>query len=89
MTLRCDISIIPFGDEDYEIPISRLDIHNIGTVESLGFGNDICNYKVEYFDFDHFHKTLVKVSDYEVQNHNRRDGAEVLVQKALRALGQD
>ena len=87
MTLRCDISIVPYGHEEHQRPISRLNIHNLGTLEDLGFGNVICRYQVEYFTLS-FSEEFTKISDTEVE-HNRREGAETLVRKALESLGKD
>ena len=87
MTLRCDISIVPYGFEEHQRPISRFNIHNIGTLKDLGFGNVICRYQVEHLQQD-LDGEFIKVSDTEVE-HNRKEGAETLVRKALESLGKD
>ena len=51
MTLRVDISIVPFGQEDLKSGIFRLDISNHGEIRNEGFGNVICKYKMKMYRY--------------------------------------
>ena len=71
MTLRVEISIVPFGDEENVREIRRFNISNLGTVD-LGicaYGVEVDKYKTHNYDFN--------------VTHRRSDGAEALVNKVL------
>lgn len=93
MTLRVDISIVPFGREEQKYEIYRLDISNHGVVRDLGFGHEVCEYygtlykkstpvMVEQLGYDEYEV----VESVHIPEHDRRDGALSLVQKALDKL---
>lgn len=93
MTLRVDISIVPRGNEDEQYEIFRLDISNIGLIEDLGFGNQICRYLVKVYKINN--DIIQRVArlpeqeflfEEELDQHNRRDGAISLVQKATKLV---
>lgn len=92
MTLRVEISIVPFGDESGKYEIYRLDINNTGLVENLGFGHEICSY--EYFLKRPIPEILRVKGGYdydtevsgEIERHDRRDGSWSLVNKILDQL---
>ncbi len=89
MTLRTTLEIIPFGNEDNKYSIFRINIHNIETLRNEGFGNIYCKYKVELQKYNN--ETIQKFGrpeweteeEFEIPEHNRRDGALSLVKKAL------
>lgn len=76
MTLRVEISIIPFGNEEGKRIIKTINISNI---KQNSFGN--CDYVIEVDDYKNYN------SDTPIVNHNRADGAEMLVKKSLEKLG--
>ena len=76
MTLRLELSIIPFGDEDGKRIIKTINISNLGSVDD----NGICLYGVEVDKY--------KTRKYDCTvTHKRSDGAETLVRKLLQDLG--
>lgn len=90
MTLRATIEIVPFDDESLKRELFRLDISNIGTIRDEGFGNLICKYKatiysrvLDYFKPKPGEEWEVIFTDI-IEEHNRRDGAVALVQKATK-----
>lgn len=90
MTLRCNIEIVPYGEEKEKYPIFRLDISNIETIRDEGFGHEICKYSVK--KFRHLNPTMRQIfktdkeweleKEGEIAEHDRRDGAIELVRKA-------
>lgn len=93
MTLRVTLEIVPFGEEELSYPIYRVDIHNIGIVRNMGFGNVICKYKVEVFKHNNeAEQRTLEAPEWELQSahelpeHNRRDGALVCLQKVLNII---
>ena len=89
MTLRCTIEIVPHGDENQKSNICRLDISNQGQVRYLGFGHEVCGYSVKLFRYNNeAQQNMLKVPEWEfeiersIEEHDRRDGAISLVQKA-------
>lgn len=91
MTLRCEISIVPFGDEENKQLIRRFDISNVGQVDNLGFGHAICAYWVKVYERsrDPIGEGMYRVQTREesqwplMETHDRRDGAEELIRKVL------
>lgn len=94
MTLRCEISIVPFGDEENIKQLYRLDISNIGTVRDEGFGHEICKYRVDLKGrvLDYFLTKDPDMNPWEhfdtsfILEHDRRDGAVALVEKACELM---
>ena len=94
MTLRVTLEIVPFGDEDNKKEIYRMDISNIGIVNDIGFGHVVCKYKVGLYG--RVVELLRKPGgpEYElidvdfVEEHNRRDGAVALVEKACKLMAE-
>lgn len=92
MTLRATIEIIPFGDEKDKRELYRLDISNLGQIRDEGFGNQICRYKVFLFGrvLDYFNPKpgeeweIIDIAF--IEEHNRRDGAVALVEKACQLM---
>lgn len=93
MTLRVDISIIPYGQEDLKSEIFRLDISNHGEIRNEGFGNVICKYKMKMYRYNN--ETMQKLlnspeleleNEYDIPEHNRKDGAIGLVRKACEII---
>lgn len=84
MTLRVNISIVPYGIEKDEYPIARIDIHNVEPIADHGFGHIWCRYRAEL-------KTPLnngkwdKVTSADIE-HDRRDGAILLAEKACEAF---
>lgn len=83
MTLRVNISIVPYGVEENEYQIARIDIHNLRQIEDQGFGNQICEYKAEFKKFEDWEW---KITDTASLIHNRRDGSVRLAEMACRAF---
>jgi hypothetical protein len=96
MTLRVTLEIVPFGDETLKREIYRLDISNIGLVRNEGFGHEVCKYKVECYKT--WYKSVINrdnpsppdewelVTTDFIEEHDRRDGAVALVQKATQLV---
>ena len=93
MTLRVDISIIPYGQEDLKSNIFRLDISNHGEIRNEGFGNVICKYKMKMYRYNN--ETMQRLlnlpeleleNEYDIPEHNRKDGAIELVRKACEII---
>jgi hypothetical protein len=93
MTLRVELKIIPHGAEDQAYEIFRLDIHNNGIVDDMGFGNVFCKYSgvlykkstqamIDSLGFDEWERE----DEFWGVIHNRRDGALPLVYEAIRKL---
>lgn len=76
MTLRCDISIVPYGDEDNQYRITRFDISNEGYVD-----RSECRYSVTVSRPNLTSEDVL--TRFEIPRHNRIDGAEELVRKTL------
>lgn len=75
MTLRVEVSIVPFGDEDDKRIIKTLNISNLGMIDF-----DECEYGVEVDKY--------KTKQYDTRlYHIRSEGAEKLVKLALEKLG--
>lgn len=74
MTLRVEISIIPFGNEDEKRVIETLNISNI-------LPTPISTYVIERNSYKKYDEDTPRVT------HSRTDGALVLVRKAIEALG--
>ncbi|CAB4139165.1 hypothetical protein UFOVP346_25 [uncultured Caudovirales phage] len=71
MTLRIDVSIVPFGDESEIRNIYTVNVSNLGTLDG-----DLCEYGVEVDKY--------KTKDYDTYvTHHRSDGAMMLVLKAI------
>ncbi len=88
MTLRCTLEIIPFGEEKNKEELFRFDISNIEFIRNLGFGNEICKYNVRVWRKNNqTMQNLLKYDEYtlerefDIPEHNRRDGAIELVRK--------
>lgn len=80
MTLRVEISIIPFGDEDKKRVIETLNISNITFKEGCSAtGEDF--YVIEHNDYKNYNEDTPRV------HHQRKDGALTLVKLALKKLG--
>lgn len=86
--MRVDVVIDQYGLGENVYPIYRLEISNIGTVRSEGFGNDYCNYHVRKMKHNNETQQQYGYPEWEVEaegtviEHNRRDGAIELVRKA-------
>lgn len=76
MTLRVEVSIIPFGREDDRTVIKTLNISNMGKLY-----DNVYDYVIEVDEYKAMRPDVVKVS------HDRADGAETLIKKSLEALG--
>lgn len=86
MTLRVNISIVPYGIESDEYQIARIDIHNVRQIENQGFGNQICEYKAEFKKFVGDDLAKWETIDITSLIHNRRDGSVRLAEMACRAF---
>ena len=75
MTLRVTIEIVPFGEESQKRTIETI---NISNWEQIGF--DLYNYRIEDNRYKEFRE------DDEWVEHSRKDGALILVSKALAKL---
>lgn len=90
MTLRVNLEVVPFGNEEQIYPIFRLDISNLGMVRNDGFGHVVCRYSVKKFRYlNETMRRIFKTSEeWElekealIEEHDRRDGAIELVRKA-------
>lgn len=70
MTLRVTIEIVPWGDEGRKRTIRQFDISNMS---AFGSHSQVDDYKVK-----------VDLEDaFIIKDHDRRDGAEVLVARVL------
>lgn len=96
MTLRVNINIVPFGDEDREEGIFRIDISNTGLVRDEGLGNEICSY--DAIIYKHNNETIQRLckqpewekqGEYSIKEHNRRDGSLTLAKKAIDAFEEE
>lgn len=71
MTLRIDISIVPFGEEDEIRNIHTINVSNLGAL-----GDGLYEYGIEVDKY--------KTNDYDTHvTHDRDDGALMLVLKAM------
>ncbi len=87
MTLRIEIKVVPYGNEDAVYPLAKLDISSVREIEDLGFGHRVCEYEVELYSLvPYANAEEVAVTGTIV--HNRRDGAIALAEKAC-ALMKD
>mgnify|MGYP006347298799 CR=1 FL=1 len=77
MTLRVTLEIIPYGDETGKYEIGSLDISNIRG--AMGY----CEYRATQFSDGH---TVLKQTIDGSLTHDRRNGAWVLVKKAIESL---
>jgi len=89
MTLRVDISIVPYGVEDDIYQINRIDISNTGLIKDLGFGNVYCSYEAKLYEAPLY--AIRNGRDEEepidtiiIPEHNRKDGALELVKRVLK-----
>lgn len=93
MTMRVEVSILPYGSEKGKYELFRLDISNIGLVRNEGFGHEICKYFVKVYQ----HNNAVMREQYNlpewewlmedvVEEHDRRDGSIALVAKAAKLV---
>ena len=95
MTLRATIEIVPFGNENEKRSLYRLNISNVGLVRDMGFGHQVCRYKVEV------QAAILKAAALQnldepkewetievdwIDEHDRRDGAVALVAKAAKLV---
>jgi len=72
MTLRLEISIVPFGEEDAKKLLRTFNISNLGhfnKFKEYRYGVEVDKYKTEEYDF--------------FVDHYREDGAEVLAELVL------
>lgn len=77
MTLRVEISIVPFGDEEKKYLIKQLDIFNMGMI-----GFERCEYGVIEID-----PKLNEAGLYDkTVEHRRSQGAAVLIAKVISEL---
>lgn len=78
MTLRVEISIVPFGEEDKKKVLRTINVHNIKQLEIDPVEGPICEYEVQDADDP----------DLIVPNitHARADGALVLSRAALEGV---
>lgn len=72
MTLRVELSIIPFGDETKKRVIETINISNLGVTRE-----NICEYVVEHNSYKSYEDGTPRVY------HDRDDGAIWLAAKAL------
>lgn len=93
MTLRADIEIVPFGQEEDKRQLYRLDISNVGLVRNDGFGHEIYRYRVELkgrilqIPGQPISKEEWEVIDVDwIEEHDRRDGAVALIAKAAKLM---
>jgi len=94
MTLRVDISIVPYGVEDEIYQINRIDISNIGVVRNLGFGNVYCSYEAKLYEAPLYairngRDEEKPVDTIIIPEHNRKDGALELVKRVLNELTKE
>lgn len=78
MTLRVTLEIVPYGDETRKYNIGSLEIHNTG---GIGFG--LNSYHAQQFSDG---GTILKETVDGTLEHNRQNGAWVLVKKAIESL---
>lgn len=76
--IRATIEIVPFGVEDAASEIARIEIANL----SPPGGSQICDYACRLYKWP----LDRDVAWAYVRRHNRRDGAEKLVMKAIKEL---
>jgi hypothetical protein len=76
LTLRIELSIIPFGDEDEKRVIETINVSNLGPADRP----DLFQYVVEHNDYKNYDNDTLRVL------HNRRQGALKLAQIALQEL---
>lgn len=94
MTLRAEISIVPFGSEENRYELYRVECYNQGTIAERGFGHVICSYGVALEKYNNpTEQQLLKAPEWElikrrdgVIKHNRRDGAVALIAKAAKMV---
>lgn len=92
MTLRVDLSIVPYGVEKNKYEIYRLNISNIETIRNEGFGHEICRYRVDLLGKivpmfrKKFKITWEHIDTDFIEEHDRRDGAVALVAKACKLM---
>lgn len=85
MTLRVRFEIVPYGDESQSYRINTIKVNNIGVVENLGFGNQICSYEYFLYQEDILGDTT-EITNGCISRHNRKDGAIELVKKILNQI---
>jgi hypothetical protein len=81
MTLRVEISIIPFGDEGGKKVLHTVNISNLGDhYNNQGYREiGVCKYGVELDKY--------KTGEYDqTLHHQRNDGALMLVNRALERI---
>lgn len=93
MTLRVNIEIVPYGNEEAVYPVFRIDISNLGMIRNLGFGHEICTYQADLYRYNNETQqnlldapTWEKVRSVSIEEHDRRDGSIELVRKATSLL---
>jgi len=79
MTLRVEISIIPFGNESKKRVIETVNISNVSFTETTEIGYD--KYVIEHNNYKNYDKDTPRVT------HIRQQGALTLARKALERLG--
>lgn len=77
MTLRVELSIIPYGDEDGKRVIHTINISNLGGIDfgKYSYGVEVDKYKTE--QYDHY------------VTHSRDAGALKLASKVLKKILND
>jgi hypothetical protein len=81
MTLRVELSIVPFGDETKKRIIETINISNIGLNANAVLGEEgYYDYVVEHNDYKHYDEQSLRIS------HKRADGGIRLAGSALMAL---
>lgn len=81
MTLRVELSIIPFGEEDKKRIIETINISNDGISVNERWAEDgYYNYLVEHNEYKKYTDETLRIS------HRRADGAIRLAGSALMAL---
>ena len=73
MTLRVEISIVPFGDESKKYVIETLNISNLT-------GGETSHYVIEHNDYKNYTEETPRIM------HKRSDGALDLVRRAIGRL---
>lgn len=76
MTLRVEVSIVPFGNEDNKKIIKVLNISNHGL-----------DHLTREYDYTVEEDSYKQVDDKTLRiKHNRSDGAKILIEKALSSI---
>ena len=87
MTLRVTLEIVPHGDESQKYLLSCLNISNMGRSDGQQYAHheSFCKYKVKQYDFQD--NNIIVREHNRLINHNRQNGAWMLVSRVIDQLG--